>query len=246
MPAYQSSFTILLVDCSEQITSAFRNLKNVDLIVKSSKIPVTEIFKNARIDLVTIGAVRFPVKNIFMNQVRRFYPKVPLLILRREQKSEINGGREFIRGEFILADEVGTETLKVVTSISKIFPIESSERLSSGADTELVNEALRIIRENYQNPDLNLPAVADKIFVSPSKLSRVLNHRLGVSFRKLLKQVRIDESKKMLASHRFSVKEVAARAGFSDSHYFSRTFKEVTGTNATAYKRFPSDAFLLK
>ena len=40
----------------------------------------------------------------------------------------------------------------------------------------------------------------------------------------------------MLASRRYSVKEVAARVGFSDSHYFSRSFKEITGLSASEYQ----------
>ena len=40
---------------------------------------------------------------------------------------------------------------------------------------------------------------------------------------------RIEEAKRMLASRHYSVKEVAERVGFSDCHYFSRSFKELTG-----------------
>ena len=40
----------------------------------------------------------------------------------------------------------------------------------------------------------------------------------------------------MLTSRRYSVKEVAARVGFSDSHYFSRSFKELVGLSATEYR----------
>ena len=71
--------------------------------------------------------------------------------------------------------------------------------------------------------------------MSTSHLSRILNQQVGVSFRQLLRHVRIEEAKRMLASHRFSVKEVAARVGYSDSHYFSRSFKEMTGLSASEY-----------
>jgi len=32
------------------------------------------------------------------------------------------------------------------------------------------------------------------------------------------------------------VKEVAVKVGFADSHYFSRTFKELTGQSASEYR----------
>ena len=40
---------------------------------------------------------------------------------------------------------------------------------------------------------------------------------------------------RLLATSRLSVKEIAARVGFSDSHYFSRIFKEMTGERPTEY-----------
>ncbi len=40
----------------------------------------------------------------------------------------------------------------------------------------------------------------------------------------------------MLASQQYSVKQVAARVGFSDSHYFSRSFRELTGLSASEYR----------
>jgi AraC-like DNA-binding protein len=48
--------------------------------------------------------------------------------------------------------------------------------------------------------------------------------------------MRIEEAKRILASRQFTVKEVAARVGFSDSHYFSRSFRESTGLKARDYQ----------
>lgn len=59
---------------------------------------------------------------------------------------------------------------------------------------------------------------------------------MGVSFRQLLRRARIEEAKSMLVSGRYSVKEVASQVGFSDSHYFSRSFKELTALSASHYR----------
>jgi AraC-like DNA-binding protein len=48
--------------------------------------------------------------------------------------------------------------------------------------------------------------------------------------------MRIEEAKRILTSRQFSVKEVALLVGFSDSHYFSRSFKESTGVRAGEYQ----------
>lgn len=71
---------------------------------------------------------------------------------------------------------------------------------------------------------------------SAAQLSRVLNQQVGVSFRQLLREKRIEEAKHLLSAGHYSVKEVACRVGFVDSHYFSRTFKALTGQSASEYR----------
>src|SRR4029453_15022728 len=88
---------------------------------------------------------------------------------------------------------------------------------------------MRILSENYSDSELGLEKAAQLLPISPAQLSRILNQEVGVSFRQLLRQIRIEEAKRLLASGHYSVKEVAVRVGFVDSHYFSRTFKPLTG-----------------
>src|SRR5882757_4689881 len=93
----------------------------------------------------------------------------------------------------------------------------------------------RALAERYSDPTLDLAAIAIKMRMSPKRLSMILNKNVGVSFRQLLRNVRIEEAKRILRLRKYSVKEVASRVGFADSHYFSRSFKEATGVNAGEY-----------
>jgi two-component system response regulator YesN len=109
------------------------------------------------------------------------------------------------------------------------------EHTQTDSSFELVKEVTRVLADNFSDADLDLEQVADELSVSPTRLSRVLNREVHVSFRQMLRQVRIEEAKRLLATSRLSVKEIAARVGFSDSHYFSRIFKEMTGERPTEY-----------
>jgi transcriptional regulator GlxA family with amidase domain len=42
-------------------------------------------------------------------------------------------------------------------------------------------------------------------------------------------------AQRLLRTRRYSVKEVAAQVGFADSHYFSRSFKQISGVNPSKY-----------
>jgi AraC-like DNA-binding protein len=158
-----------------------------------------------------------------------------MLILRRLEADP--GSEESIRSEFIVSGESGgTADLEIVIALRKILPIMPCTHMHKGYDYDTVREVIRVIAENYANPDLDLSHVAKAVPISPTQLSRVLNQQVGVSFRQLLRNTRIEEAKRMLASRQYSVKEVAARVGFTDSHYFSRSFKELTGLNASDYR----------
>lgn len=185
-------------------------------------------------NLIVIGIAQFPVRRLFISNLRRIYPRVPLLLLRRVEDSP-GSGIECVRGEFLLSDEGSADDLPAVSALRKIFPLKPCTHARRGGTYDTVREVVRVIAEHYQNPDLDLNRVAEEILITPGRLSRILNQQVGISFRQLLRQTRMEEAKRMLASRRYSVKEVAARVGFMDSHYFSRSFKEMTGVNASEY-----------
>lgn len=209
-------------------------MPEIRLTKASAEDGVSAVPKPERVNLIVIGIAQFPVRRLFISNLRRIYPRVPLLILRRVEDCP-GSGSECVRGEFLLSDEGDADDLSAVNALRKIFPLKSCTHMRRGGAYDTVREVVRVIGEHYQNPDLDLNRVAEEIPITPGRLSRILNQQVGISFRQLLRQTRIEEAKRMLASRRYSVKEVAARVGFVDSHYFSRSFKEMTGVNASEY-----------
>ncbi len=226
---------ILAIDCCEHTLSAIKNCCTVQLSSINSRNDIDGILRTQEVHLIVIGMARFPVRRFFLNRLRRFFPHISMLFLRRE-KVEPFSFEEQLRGEFIISDQNYSNDLEIIKELRKIFPLKACDHLHQGGNYDLVRETLHILSENYSDPQLNLVKVAKNFPISPSRLSRVLNQQVGINFRRLLRQVRIEEAKLMLASHKYTVKEVAVRTGFSDSHYFSRSFKEVTGVNATDYE----------
>lgn len=196
------------------------------------------------VDVIIVGVSKYPVRRLFISDLRRIYPDVPVLILRREeaqptieedavQLGEV-GGR--IRGEFLLSDSSSNNDYEIVRALRQVLPLVSCSHSAKGDNYETVRRVVRIIAERYKEPRLNLEHVAKQLAISKVSLSRILNQQAGVSFRELLRNTRIEEAKRMLGSGRYSIKEVAARVGFPDSHYFSRSFKRVTGVSASDYR----------
>ena len=233
---------ILAIDCCDHVVAALKNIIDSKTTTFFSKNNVGAAdFPNHDTDLIVIGVSNIPVRRLFISRLRRFYPEIPMLVLRRETM-DYAANKTQIRGEFILSDNRRQNDLELVRSIREILPLKLCHHLKPHYNYDLVREVTRVIAENYSDPDLNLNQVAQELPTSPSKLSRILNKEVGISFRQLVRHIRIEEAKRMLASHQYSIKEVSARVGFNDSHYFSRSFKEMTGLNATEYEHSPNDS----
>ena len=226
---------IMAVDCCEHALETLANVESSRLTAVASTDRSSSYAPEHDVDLIVIGVSSYPVRRLFVSQLRLVYPQVPMLILRRTESD--NELEATVRGEFILSEEPGDiSDLEIVRSLRSVLPIQPCVHVHKGNNYDTVSEVIRVINEKYSNPDLDLTRVARELPIPPAHLSRILNREVGVSFRKLLKSTRIEEAKRMLASRRYSVKEVAARVGFSDSHYFSRSFKEVTGLSASEYQ----------
>jgi AraC-like DNA-binding protein len=223
----------MAVDCCEHTLTLLRNTPATRLTRIRTKGNATNIHQNGGIDLIVIGAPRYPVRRPFISRLRELYPDVPILILRHAERADDN--EDIVRGEFLLSDSGKDDDLRLVRSIRSLMPLKSCGHMHKTANYDTVRDLIRILSENYSDPDLSLDKVAKLLDLSASHLSRILNHDVGVSFRRLLRQTRIEEAKHLLASKRYSIKEVALRVGFIDSHYFSRTFKALTGQKPSAY-----------
>ena len=78
---------------------------------------------------------------------------------------------------------------------------------------------------------------ARSVGVSTPHLSRICRRILGVSPNALIRQRRMVEARRLLEFTRYSVADVALRAGFRDIAYFSRAFKADTGVTPSAFRR---------
>jgi len=238
MPKSLENLRVMAVDCCHHVLDLLNAMPSTHVSTLALRNKAVHAVPRPDVELIVIGVSRYPVRRLFISDLGRIYPDVPLLILRREN-ADRDDKDELIRGEFILSDRPNNDC-RIIETLRKIFPLAPCEHTGKERHYDTVREVIHVIAQNYADPELNLERIASQMYISPARLSRILNRNVGVSFRQLLRHTRIEESKRMLASRRFSVKEVAARVGFTDSHYFSRSFKELTGLNASDYSEHTS------
>lgn len=100
----------------------------------------------------------------------------------------------------------------------------------------VINRSVKIIQDRYQT-GITLEELADSFNITPEYLSSLFQKELGISFTALIKDIRIKKAKELLIGKQFKSFEVAERVGYSDAKYFSRVFKEVTGTTPGQFQK---------
>lgn len=94
---------------------------------------------------------------------------------------------------------------------------------------ETLQKAVGFLQQNYAK-DLNQEALAAHVGVSDRYLRRLFARHLGVSPVDYLNQIRIRHARDLLMNTDLTIKEVSFRCGFRSPQYFSRLFKQLTGT----------------
>ncbi|WP_394185953.1 response regulator transcription factor [Metabacillus halosaccharovorans] len=104
-----------------------------------------------------------------------------------------------------------------------------------------VQMAIDYINKNFPDSQLSLQTVADAVNVSASYLSHLFSQETGKTLIEYLTNTRIDMAKNLLKSTNNKTYEIADQVGYSDSHYFCKTFKKITGLTTKQFKHQKQD-----
>jgi len=123
--------------------------------------------------------------------------------------------------------------------------LQRKASLKAGLDkTKLESLLVRVISlvENekiYQEPELTLQQLADKLNVPAYQVSLTLNEGMKRTFYDLINGYRVNEAKKLLTDSKnknFTILSVGFEAGFNSKTAFNTVFKKLTGLTPTEYR----------
>lgn len=117
------------------------------------------------------------------------------------------------------------------------YCIYLSAILSKGVvEYPFIEEALDYIHSHFTK-NINMAIVANHVSVNYTWFSEKFKEHTGTNFNEYLKNLRIEEAKRLLEKDCYKVYEVAERCGFSDVKYFMKTFRQATGKTPTEWKK---------
>ncbi|NQX69189.1 response regulator [Paenibacillus alba] len=111
------------------------------------------------------------------------------------------------------------------------------ELLRESVLTPIVMMTKKYLETYYYKEDLSLSEVADQMNVNATYLSKLLKRDLGKSFVDCLTDIRIKKAIQHLNDPTSKIYEIAQKVGYQSQHYFSHTFKKMTGVSPLEYRK---------
>lgn len=112
------------------------------------------------------------------------------------------------------------------------------ERRQAGANGFLARKARELVDADPAG-DSSLSAVAARLCVHPSYLSRIYKAATGESFLEHVIGARMNEARRLLKESNRRVHEVAEAVGYRDVNHFTRTFRRVVGVSPSEFRNLP-------
>lgn len=91
--------------------------------------------------------------------------------------------------------------------------------------------------DNHINLDLSLSAIAEKLYISPTYLSKMFKEEVGINFNSYVTEKKLELAKKLLLTTNESLNDIISKTGFNSANYFIKKFKERYGDSPVNYKR---------
>ena len=96
-----------------------------------------------------------------------------------------------------------------------------------------MQRAVDYIRQNYRKP-IDMAEVSNHVSMNYSMFSYAFKQYTGQNFVNYLKELRVQEAKRLLARTDMRVIDISRRVGYENEKHFMKTFKSLCGVSPTA------------
>lgn len=125
---------------------------------------------------------------------------------------------------------------KIVEQIIQIIQNLEEKKSPEEHTSAMVQKAQQLILQ-YYDQGITLEEIAGKLVVSEEYLSTQFKKETGMTFSETVRKYRIEKVKKLLLETPFKLNQIAELAGYSDSKYMSKVFKEEVGMLPSEYRK---------
>lgn len=95
-------------------------------------------------------------------------------------------------------------------------------------DKKFLDKAMKVVKENYMNPDFDVADFIEAMGMSKSLLNKKMQSLTGQSTNQFMRNYRLNLARELLLknkiTHNMNISEIAYQVGFNDPKYFTRCF----------------------
>lgn len=96
--------------------------------------------------------------------------------------------------------------------------------------SETLSPAIDFIHKNYTNPELSVSEIASYAHISETYLRRKFIEETGISPKKYIINLRLQNARSLLNAGYNTVSEIAELCGFNDPKHFATIYRKYTGS----------------
>ena len=103
-------------------------------------------------------------------------------------------------------------------------------------DSSKIDIIFKHINENF-NEHISLDEIAGLVSMTVPAFCRFFKKTTSKTFTKLVNEYRVVHATKLLSESTMSITDIAYECGFNNFSHFNKLFKEITGKNASGYRK---------
>ncbi|OIN59951.1 hybrid sensor histidine kinase/response regulator transcription factor [Arsenicibacter rosenii] len=115
--------------------------------------------------------------------------------------------------------------------------LEPTDVVIPDADKAFLEQAMRIVEAELQNPAFNVQTLVQEMGMSQSVFYRRLKSITGQTVVEFIRDVRMKRAARLLATSNLRVSEVAYQVGIEDIKYFRKSFQKIFSLSPSDYAR---------
>ncbi len=118
-----------------------------------------------------------------------------------------------------------------IYSLAKLREEKYEEKMFSSDKVKIIKKLL----EDHINEKLSLNDICEKTLMSKSSLQSLFKKETGQSIIHYYNEIKIEKAKSLIRESDYNFSQISNILSFSSVHYFSRTFKNITGMTPSEY-----------
>ena len=114
---------------------------------------------------------------------------------------------------------------------------EENDNTSEQTQKRVAAEVVRIISDEYDNPQMSLSILSERLGVSQSYLSRVFKQEYGENISHYLSKTRVEQAKQLMCNGDENLNTIALKVGFLSDMNLIRVFKKLENETPGNYRK---------